>query len=146
MIQKFMILFFISFSHCDHICLSIGYYPDSDGSCTTFYRCTDIWGDGNLQTFQFMCSPGTVFDPVYNVCNWPAAVPNCGLNPAPDSVMSTTENVYSEHKCRKPGIFKHEDDCQKFWLCKEQKTSRKLKVCVEVKLLCPNLVQLGVSS
>ena len=93
-----------------------------------------------------MCSPGSVFDPVYNVFNWPAAVPNCGLNPAPDSVMSTTENVYSEHKCRKPGIFKHEDDCQKFWLCKEQKTSRKLKVCVEVKLLCPNLVQLGVSS
>ena len=73
--------------------------------------------------------------PVYSVCNWPAAVPNCVLNPAPESVMSTTEHVYSEHKCTKPGIFKHEEDCHKFWLCKEQKTSTKLKVCVEGKLI-----------
>ena len=68
-------------------------------------------------------------------CLRPAAVPNCGLNPAPESVMSTTEHVYSEHKCTKPGIFKHEEDCHKFWLCKEQKTSTKLKVCVEGKLI-----------
>ena len=118
-------------SQGDHLCTSTGYFPDSDGSCVTFYRCTDLWADGTLQTYQFTCPPGTVFDQLYSVCNWPSVVPGCALSPAPDTVLSTTEQVYTEHVCTEPGIFKHEDDCHKFWLCKEQKTSTKLKVGVE---------------
>ena len=120
------VLLLAAFTHGDHLCTSSGYFPDSGGSCTTFYRCTDIYADGRLQTYQFECSPGTVFDPVYSVCNWPKAVLGCGLNPAP--VESTTEHVYSEHVCTEQGIFKHLGDCHKFWLCRKKENKDKMQV------------------
>jgi len=63
-------------------CSGVGYYPDPD-SCTNFYRCTDLYGNGLLQTYMFQCPDGTVFDDNLDVCNWPWAVPSCTQTPPP---------------------------------------------------------------
>ena len=107
------------FSACrgQNKCETPGYFPDMEGSCSNFYRCTDIWGNGVLQMFHFTCGPGTMFDPKLSVCNWPEAVVECGF------------------ECKVAGIFGHKTQCNKFWLCKPDKNSKDLKVSVEA-LIC----------
>ena len=44
-----------------YLILVSGYFPDP-ADCSKFYRCTDIYGNGLLQTYMFECPAGTVFD------------------------------------------------------------------------------------
>ena len=66
-----------------------GFYPDP-ADCSTFYRCTDLWNNGQYQQYIFMCPAGTVFDDDLDVCNWPSAVPSCGSNPPTVPQATTT--------------------------------------------------------
>jgi len=69
-------------------CEGVGYFPDP-ADCSKFYRCTDIYGNGLLQTYMFECPAGTVFDIKVSVCNWPWAVPSCSSTPPP--VITSTQ-------------------------------------------------------
>merc|ERR1712127_38852 len=71
-----------------HNCAAVGYYPDT-ADCTTFYRCTDLFGNGIFQQYEFMCPQGTVFDDNLDVCNWPSAVPSCGAAAGAVTAAST---------------------------------------------------------
>jgi len=142
-------------------CEGVGYYPHPS-DCSQFFRCTDIYSNGQFQQYEFTCAEGTVFDASISVCNWPAVVPGCGgaapspapapavtttsatppvttPAPAPDTEVTEETEVTTEaattaeaetvtyqpaagsaYQCSGPGIYNDEDNCNKFWLCKEE--------------------------
>ena len=42
-------------------CAGAGYYPHPS-DCSQFFRCTDIFANGQYQQYMFTCAEGTVFD------------------------------------------------------------------------------------
>jgi len=119
-------------------CQAVGFYPHPS-DCSQFYRCTDIWSNGQFQQYVFTCAEGTVFDPSISVCNWATLVPSCGgAAPTPPSSPATTATpavttpssssapaTYrpaegSVFQCSEPGIVSDDNNCNKFWLCKEE--------------------------
>jgi len=119
-------------------CQGVGFYPHPS-DCTQFYRCTDLWSNGVYQQYMFTCAEGTVFDASISVCNWPFLVPSCGgaaPTPAPATEAPVTPGVTtaettpetsvtyrpeagSVYQCQVPGINSDQNNCNKFWLCKE---------------------------
>ena len=100
---------------------------------------------GVLTPFHFACPEGTIFDEVLSVCNWPQqAQPPCP--PAPVTTVEVEEEEEEttpmpgpelpsgggggddgdtviisptfSFQCQSAGIFPHDSDCAKFWLCK----------------------------
>lgn len=71
-------------------CVSEGFFP-STINCNKFYRCVNVGGDKYIK-YEFNCGPGTVWDPINNVCNHPWAVPDCKTGSSSNST-STTENT-----------------------------------------------------
>lgn len=84
-----VVLLLATAAKAQHVCAGVGFYPDP-ADCSTFYRCTDLWNNGVFQQYTFMCPAGTVFDDVLDVCNWPWAVPSCGMNPPPTTTSPPT--------------------------------------------------------
>jgi hypothetical protein len=86
--------------------------------------------------FEFQCPEGTVFDETLSVCNWPWASAPCEeittveaetdspeVDGSGDADGDSTENsiIVSptfDFECSNEGLFPHENNCQKFWLCK----------------------------
>merc|ERR1711988_1159195 len=117
-------------------CSGVGYFPHPS-DCSQFFRCTDIWATGQYQQYAFTCAEGTVFDASISVCNWPSQVAGCGgdtspsststseLLTPPDTTTAAISSTYrpaagSHFQCEKPGIVSDEENCNKFWLCKEE--------------------------
>ena len=110
-------------------CEEPGFHRHPD-DCAKFYRCVDF-GYRALSIFHFDCPSGTVFDENLSVCNWPwAAQPPC---PEPEEEEEQEEEEEEQEEededtvivsptfsfeCDEAGIFPHENDCKKFWLCK----------------------------
>lgn len=46
-------------------------------TCERFYRCIRDPASGQLKRYEYRCPSPTVFDSVYQVCNWPQNVPSC---------------------------------------------------------------------
>ena len=42
-------------------CEGAGYFPHPS-DCSQFFRCTDIFANGQYQQYMFTCAEGTVFD------------------------------------------------------------------------------------
>lgn len=60
-----------SFAEKEIVCPEVnGFYADAR-DCYVFYRC--VAG----RSYQFFCPPGTFYDPIENVCNWPREVEDC---------------------------------------------------------------------
>merc|ERR1711997_984754 len=114
-------------------CTSNGFFRHPD-DCTRFYRCVDLTGRGYFQTYTFSCPVGTVFDETVSVCNHPWAAPPCEESESEETTEasigvveegdeeeeSNTVIVAPEFAfdCSAKGIFGHDSDCAKFWLCK----------------------------
>ncbi|XP_023316402.1 uncharacterized protein LOC106653221 isoform X1 [Trichogramma pretiosum] len=62
-----------------------GLLPDPD-SCTKFLQCA------NGNTYRMDCGPGTVFNPISSVCDWPYNVPDCSNEYKKPSVDRQDEN------------------------------------------------------
>merc|ERR1711936_1076835 len=124
-------------------CTSNGFFRHPD-DCTRFYRCVDLTGRGYFQTYTFSCPVGTVFDENVSVCNHPWAAPPCD---EPEAETTTKmEEIFEEtdedsedltvivaptfdFECSNKGIFSHESDCARFWLCKAQNGEPELYKC-----------------
>lgn len=82
---------------------------------------------------HFVCPASTVFDYTLSVCNFPWAAPPCETA----TVTEEEEEVVGEEggddtsstqvvvvaptfafQCTSPGLFAHESDCSRFWLCR----------------------------
>ncbi|XP_076332047.1 uncharacterized protein LOC143237081 [Tachypleus tridentatus] len=59
------------------VCPGIGYFQDPE-NCRWFYYCSDFWGKGILQAFEFKCPFNLAFDQEKLICNWRWLVPGCG--------------------------------------------------------------------
>jgi len=117
-------------------CPSLGFFPNP-ASCEKFYRCVDMWGIGSLDRVDFDCPPGTSFDSKLLYCNWPMLV-DCNVEVEVVEVVEEEEDVEDEDvveeemswtsspinvfECTAPGISGNQNDCHKFWLCKERPT------------------------
>lgn len=45
----------------EYTCEGAGYFPHPS-DCSQFFRCTDIFANGQYQQYMFTCAEGTVFD------------------------------------------------------------------------------------
>ena len=100
-----------------------------------------------LQPYFFTCPAGTVFDETVSVCNFPWAAPPCGGPPPPEddgasdgtsdgttdgTTDGTSDGTSSDtetetvivaapsfsFQCTSEGLFEHDSDCMRFWLCR----------------------------
>merc|ERR1711953_991659 len=116
-------------------CRKNGFFRHPE-DCTRFYRCVDLTGRGYFQKYTFSCPVGTVFDENVSVCNHPWAAPPCEESESEETTEasigvveegdeeeeSNTVIVAPEFAfdCSAKGIFGHDSDCAKFWLCKSE--------------------------
>ena len=52
---------FLNTAVAEYTCEGAGYYPHPS-DCSQFFRCTDIFANGQYQQYMFTCAEGTVFD------------------------------------------------------------------------------------
>jgi len=139
MYLKIVVLLFsvVSLSRCEE-CSEAGFFR-SEEDCTAFYRCVDFYGIGKYTKFEFQCPGGLVFDESTSVCNWawasapceePTIVEEDMTGEEVTTVETETDVVGSgdasniivvpsfDYECTEEGLYAHESNCAKFWLCK----------------------------
>jgi len=115
-----------------------------------------MWGVGTLDRVDFDCPPGTSFDRKLLYCNWPMLVncnkevevvevveedvvevveeevveevveEEVEENVVEEVEMPWTSSPTNVFDCSAPGISGNDNDCHKFWLCKERPTGSKV--------------------
>lgn len=100
--------------------------------CTRFYRCVDLTGAGFYRKYTFACPAGTVFDENVSVCNWPWAAAPCedeAEEEEEDNDNSVIVSPTFDYTCPAKGIYAHDSDCARFWLCKGGENKPELYKC-----------------
>ncbi len=79
------------------------------------------------QAFHYACPSGLVFDQRLSVCNYAWAAPPCD---GPEAEEEEDEDAGADggtfvvvapsftFQCTSPGLFSHDSDCSRFWLCR----------------------------
>ncbi|KAL0104423.1 hypothetical protein PUN28_017273 [Cardiocondyla obscurior] len=102
---------------------AVGLFPHL-GDCTKFIQCA------NGATYIMDCGPGTVFNPITSVCDWPYNVKGCEDTFKTDETILTPPNINFAHDKAKyidarkitcpadfTGLLPHPETCKQFLQC-----------------------------
>jgi hypothetical protein len=103
----------------EFICSAAGSFRHPQ-TCQKYYECVQS-GASYLQ-YEKSCAPGTFFSVSSKHCDWASSVVDCGADGTPldaNHPEKKNEENHGDKRCKEEGIFRNENECRSFVICKE---------------------------
>jgi len=100
-------------------CKAVGFFRHPE-TCEKYFQCVE--NSGAFHKYERVCAPGTLFSTKISICNFPNQVDDC-VDGKPVDVKHSSEPQTNantgDQRCKEEGVFRNENECRSFVICKE---------------------------